>query len=271
MAAPSLVDAVVVAYQSGDVIRRCVQSLLGDPAVDRVVVVNNSPGDESAGVRSLARVVYRESESNIGYGRAINAARDLVTGRYVALVNPDTTQLPGTISALRSFLEEHERCALAAPRMLTTVGDVYPNSKHDMSAVRLLFSALGWPESLGVNRTRAEHARMHRTDYVIGSFVLCRVSALDEVGWFDESIFLFGEDQDLCRRVRRHGWDVWYVPVGEVRHLSGHSWRQLSDQGRRLFRQARYRELRHAAGPIDAELYRAFVWARDATHRWSAR
>jgi GT2 family glycosyltransferase len=267
----SAVDAVVVAYQSGDVIRRCVRSLLCDPAVGRVIVVNNSPGDESAGVRSLPRVVYRESASNVGFGRAINSARDLVAGRYVALVNPDTTQEPGTIAALHAFLEEHERCAVAAPRMVTADGDVYPNSKHDMSAARLLFSALGWPESLGVNRTRAEHAHSHRTDYVIGSFVLCRVSALDEVGWFDESIFLFGEDQDLCRRVRSHGWEVWYVPVGAVRHLSGHSWRQLSDHGRRLFREARYRELRHAAGPIDAELYRALVWARDTTHRWSAR
>ena len=84
---------------------------------------------------------------------------------------------------------------------------------------------------------------------------------------FDESIFLFGEDQDLCRRLRRGGWEIWYSPVGEVRHLSGHSWRQLSDRGRRHFREARYRELRRAAGTVDAELYRALVWARDATHK----
>jgi GT2 family glycosyltransferase len=261
------VDAVAVAYESGSVIRPCVESLLGDPSIARVIVVNNSPGDASAAVRALPGVVYRESDSNVGYGRAINSARDAIGSRYVALVNPDATQRPGTVSALASFLEEHRRCALVAPRMVTSDGTLYRNSKHDMSLPRVAFEALGWPESLGVTRTRAEHERPHRTSYVIASFVLCRSSALDEVRWFDESIFLFGEDQDLCRRLRSQGWEIWYAPVGEVRHLSGHSWRQLSDRGRRLFREARYRELRNAAGPVDAELYRALVWARDTTHR----
>jgi GT2 family glycosyltransferase len=118
-----------------------------------------------------------------------------------------------------------------------------------------------------VERTDAEHRRAHRTSCLIGAFVVGRVAALDEIGWFDESIFLFGEDQDISRRLRRSGWEIWYAPVGEVRHIDGHSSRQLSDHGRRLLREARYRELRNAAGPIDAELYRALVWARDASLR----
>jgi len=51
------------------------------------------------------------------------------------------------------------------------------------------------------------------------------------------------------------GWSVWYEPVGNVVHESGHSWRQLDDSGRRLFFEARKREIRNNGGPVQAAIY----------------
>ena len=119
----------------------------------------------------------------------------------------------------------------------------------------MLAEKLGAPERFHVSRTRKEHERAHATEYVIGSFVVCRRSALDAVGWFDERIFLFGEDQDLCRRLRASGWEVWFAPVGRVNHKGGHSWRQLSDEGRAHFKISRRRELRADSGLIAVLLY----------------
>lgn len=253
-------DAIVVAFRSASVLSDCIQALRRDIAVDKIIVVNNSPGD---GLQAVAeqhsRVVYLEPPRNIGFGSAVNLAMREVGHDFVVLANPDAIAEGGTVSELVAFLSGRPNAAIAAPRMRSPTGRLYRNSHHRVSLLRMGFQALGWPEALQIPRTRRTHLEAHRTDYVIGSFVLCRVSSCASVGWFDESIFLFGEDQDLCRRIRGAGWEVWYAGVGNVTHASGHSWRQMPEVAREQFRQARYRELRADAGRLQAYVYKAAV------------
>lgn len=253
-------DAIIVAFQSVQVLGDCIRALRRDAAVDRIIVINNSPGD---GLRTIAeqhsQVVYLEPPRNIGFGSAINLGLREIGHDFVVLANPDAVAEDGTVSELLSFLLGHPNAAIAAPRMRSPAGKVYRNSHHRVNLLRMGFQALGWPEALQIPRTRRSHQEAHKTDYVIGSFLLCRVSPCDSVGWFDESIFLFGEDQDLCRRVRNAGWEVWYAGVGSVIHSSGHSWRQLPEFAQEHFRRARYRELRADAGRVQAYLYKAMV------------
>jgi N-acetylglucosaminyl-diphospho-decaprenol L-rhamnosyltransferase len=262
----NLVDAIVVAYRSQDVIRGCVDSLLADRAISTVWVVNNSPGDRTrTELSDLPRVVYTESPSNVGFGRAVNSLRHKIRQPYVVLANPDTRQAPDTSSQLLAFLERSPRAAIAAPMMFHPSGRIYRNSQHALGLHRMVFDAVGlgrW----GVTRPAPDHEEVHRTAYVIGSFVICRVEALDEVEWFDERIFLFGEDQSLCRRLRHAGWEIWFSGVGEVTHMSGHSWRQLDDNGRRLFRDARRRELMAERGRLQAFSYTALAATKDIIH-----
>jgi GT2 family glycosyltransferase len=261
-------DAVVVAYRSGEVIGECVQSLVKDPAVHRVVVVNNSAGDSTeAEIEGLTQAIYLPSAANVGFGRAVNSARPHIARDYVVLANPDTRQSHSTVGQAVRFLEEHPAAALVGPRMVHPDGSVYRNSQHALTLSRMIAERVGWPNQLRIQRTIAEHGVPHVTDYVIGSFMVLRRAALDSVGWFDENIFLFGEDQDLCRRLRRAGWEVWYAPVGQVVHAGGHSWRQLSDRGRHSFRQARRRELRADSGRLAALLYSSLEMISHARRR----
>jgi GT2 family glycosyltransferase len=265
-------DAIVVAYRSGEIIGRCLEALRADPAVDRIAVVNNSPGDETERhVHSMDRTVYLESPGNVGFGRAVNSARPHVRQPYVVLANPDAIQEPGTVGALLEFLEGHPRAGAVAPRMTGADGTPFPNSQRDLSLGRLVAESVGLPAALGVARPLEHHERAHRTEYVIGSYLAARARAMDEIGWFDESIFLFGEDLDLCRRMRGAGWEVWFVPVGRVRHLSGHSWKQMPHHARSLFIEARHRELAKARGPVQAEAYRLLVTAKEWIRRLGGR
>jgi GT2 family glycosyltransferase len=249
-------DAIVVAYQSVDVIVDCIFALHNDPAVDRVFVVNNSRGDgTAAAVEDIPYVTYVEPAENIGFGRAVNMVRDQLKNDYVVLANPDTTQSCQTVSNAIAFLEQLPRAAVVGPRMLLPDGTLARNSQHSLSVVRMVAERVGWPEKLRVARSHSEHETAHLTEFVIGSFLICRRTALDAVEWFDESIFLFGEDQDLCRRLRLAGWEVWYAPLGEVVHERGHSWRQLDDEGREWFRRARRRELSAESGRVGVAIY----------------
>jgi len=262
------VDAIVVAYKSEDVIRACVSSLRLDPSVSSIMVVNDSGGDSTQErISDLDGVVYLEPGSNVGFGSAVNFARTSVQEEFVALANPDTVQRGHTVTDVLQFFGNHPQAGIVAPRMVGPGNQVYLNSQHATNLGRMLFEALGWPRVLTMKRSERAHERTHLSAYVIGSFVVCRVAALDEIDWFDESIFLFGEDYDLCRRMREAAWEVWFTPVGEVVHLSGHSWRQLSDEGRAMLRSARYRELRRR-GKTGALIYQKGVWLRDLYRRW---
>ena len=253
---------IIVGYRSASIIRDCALSLLKDPAIERVIVVNNSPNDGTAlQLAGLAGVLVIELPSNLGYGRAINSVRDHALSEFVVLANPDTEQYDDTVSKAIAFLECHPRAGMLGPRMLTSDGRLYRNSQYFISPLRMVGSVLR-SERLGVQRPKHSYSRPHLTQYVIGSFVICRREALDSVGWFDETIFLFGEDQDLCRRLDRAGWEVWYAPLGLVRHAGGYSWRQLDDNGRRFFSEARERELREGGHAWAAYAYRVFSRVR---------
>jgi GT2 family glycosyltransferase len=266
---PSLrADAIVVAYRSEEVMEPCVRSLRSDPAVDRIIVVNNNPGDgTAAAVAGCPGVVYLDSRENVGFGRAVNRAREYVRSDFVVVANPDTVQEESTPSQLLDFLAGHPCAGLAAPRMVYADGRLYRNSKREVSLVRMMFEALGGPHALQISHPERRHRTAHRTGYVIAAFIAARVEALDSIGWFDESIFLFGEDQDLCRRLRQQGWEVWLAPVGRVMHLSGHSRRQIPAESRRLLRAARYRDFKASGKRLQAESYRGLVALREHIRR----
>lgn len=249
-------DAIIVAYHSSNVIGECIRSLRCDPAVNRIFVINNTAGDGTLeAIDHISSVTYLEPGENIGFGRAVNLVRHKSRSSYVVLANPDTTQSGKTVSIAIDFLERRPRAAVVGPRMVLPDGTLYRNSKHSLSVTRMIVERIGWPERLRVARSRSDHQTAHLTDYVIGSFLIFRRTALDTVDWFDESIFLFGEDQDICKRLRSMEWEVWYAPLGEVIHEGGHSWRQLDDEGREWFRRARQRELMAESGPAAVAIY----------------
>jgi N-acetylglucosaminyl-diphospho-decaprenol L-rhamnosyltransferase len=250
-------DAVVVAYRSGAVIGACISALRADRSVDRIIVVNNSTGDDtSRHLEERDDVRVLESPRNLGFGAGVNAARGMLRSPYVVIANPDAHQTDDTVRKMLDFLEEYPKAAVVGPRMIHEDGSLYLSSQHDVALTRFVFSRVGWPASLGMTFSASAHDRPHLSESLVGSFLVCRVSALDSVGWFDSSIFMFGEETDLCRRLRRAGWEVWYVPNGRVVHLGGHSWRQTPGEAGQLLRAARYEQLRRARGALPAALYR---------------
>ena len=125
------VDTIVVAYKSRDVIRACVLSLIDDPVVRKVVVVNNSPEDRLSDVLDdLDRVEIVPSTNNIGFGSAINSVRHLVEAPYVLLANPDCTTQKGTVDALADILVRNPRIGIAAARMSNPDGSLHQNSQR---------------------------------------------------------------------------------------------------------------------------------------------
>ncbi len=259
------VAAVVVNYNAGRALVDCVRSLERE-GVAEVIVVDNASSDRSLGdlaadpAASLASRVVR-SGRNLGYGGAANLGAGESSARYILVSNPDLVITDGAVSTLVDRLDSDASLAVAGPMIRDLDGDVYPSGRAFPSlrdAVGHAFVGLVWGGNPWTRRYRHLGADQHRgrpADWVSGSCFLVRRVAFESVGGFDESFFMYVEDVDLCWRLRRAGWGVFYEPRAEVVHEQGrstsqHPYRMLASHHRALWRFAR----RTAHGPERALL-----------------
>jgi N-acetylglucosaminyl-diphospho-decaprenol L-rhamnosyltransferase len=242
------IEAVVVNYNARRHLVDCVQSLRAEGLVD-ILVVDNASVDGSGPALSEAdpEAAFIETGANLGYGGGAN--RGLVEGHreLVLVCNADVTFCPGTLAVLADALDSDPRLAFVGPRLLSADGTLYPSARTFPSLVDaaghgfLGLVAPGNRFSRSYKMLDWDHATRRDVDWVSGSCFLARRRALEEIGGFDESFFMYLEDVDLCWRAGRAGWRVAYEPGGSVVHIQGvstdrHPYRMIRAHHRSLLR-----------------------------------
>src|SRR5262249_26992254 len=154
-----------------------------------------------------------------GFARANNQAIAIAASRYVLLLNPDTRVRPDALQTLVRFMDEHPKAAAAGPRLLNADGSLHascqPAPTLSRELWRLFHLDAAWSRaSYRMQDWRIDTPRL--VDVVQGACIILRRSVLDTAGGLDEGYFIYSEEVDLCHRLRRHGWQVWWVPQAEV-------------------------------------------------------
>jgi GT2 family glycosyltransferase len=223
---------LIVNANSRDALLRCLASLEASVASEvatETLVLDNASDDRSAElVRStFPGVSVIAQPFRAGFGANQNTLIKRSSGRYVYLLNPDTESRDWALASLVAELDAHPRVAALGPRL------VYPDGHRQDSAWRFPtpFASLLGLLTLGrVGITQSTGERPRSVDWIMGSAMILRRQALDEVGLFDENFFMYFEETDLCLRLRRAGWDVRYFPELTVRHEKGESTADVSDR-----------------------------------------
>jgi N-acetylglucosaminyl-diphospho-decaprenol L-rhamnosyltransferase len=258
---------VVINYEAGPALARCVRSLLADASTGsapHVVVVDNGSSDGSAAaVEDEVRVL--RPGANLGYARAANLGIAATDAPVVAVCNPDLEMEDGTAVAIVSRLDAEPDLAAAGPMIRNPDGTIYPSAR----SVPRLRDAVGhgvlglfWPTNRFTRRYRQLDADPHRprdADWVSGAAIGLRRDAIAAVGGWDERYFMYVSDVDLCWQLRRAGWRIAYEPGGRVTHVQGvstakHPYRMIAEHHRSLLRFAakRWHGLRRLALPFAA-------------------
>jgi GT2 family glycosyltransferase len=205
----------IVNTNSRELLLACLDTLPHDAA--EIVVLDNASEDGSAdAVRERfpdLRVLAQDFRA--GFGANHNTVIRATDGRYVYVLNEDTTAADWGFDRIVAYLDANPRVAALGPRL------VYPDGRLQDSAWRFptpLVSALGLLTvgRLGVKQSGGE--RPHAVDWVMGAALVLRREALEEVGLFDEKFFLYSEEVDLQFRLRQAGWEVHYFPGATVVH-----------------------------------------------------
>jgi len=203
---------IVVTYNTATLIERCLDSVLAATGIAADIrVVDNASSDGTAGVvcRAFPSIPCIENDENVGFAAANNQALPDCTGRYILFLNPDTEVTPSSLAAMVSFMDGHPAVGLAGARI------VYPD---------------GTPQwSVSYHYPSERYARKELLDLpgeiacVLGAAMIARPDLVRVLGGFDDDFFLYGEDQDLCLRIRRAGFEIGVVDDAVVIHHGGHS------------------------------------------------
>jgi N-acetylglucosaminyl-diphospho-decaprenol L-rhamnosyltransferase len=209
----SNVTAILIAYNSEKVIGPAIASLQADPAIAKIIVVDNRSQDKTRAMirREFPKVLLVENPNNDGYGRGANLGLAKVETLYALFVNPDAVMSPGAVEALLETAKRHPDAALIAPALYGDDGRLQHSFKRDVFE-----REVRRPKNLPADGELC-------AEFVSGAVVMFNMALMCKVGFYDPKIFLYYEDDDICLRVRRAGYSTVYVPQARAMHLMGAS------------------------------------------------
>lgn len=252
------VDVVVVAYNSRDTLRACVEPLACADWLNLIVVDNKSPDDSAAVVADLPVQVIR-APRNGGFAYGCNLGIAAGDAEHVLLLNPDAAIEPEGVGVLRDALRADPRLGGVGPRVLDSDGRLafsqrrFPRLRSTYAQglfLHRLAPLASWSDE--VVRDPGAYERPGSPDWISGCCALLRRDAVEAIGGLDEGFFLFSEEIDLFQRLAAAGWRAGYEPAATASHIGSGSAAPETMEHIQAYSRVRY--ARKHGGPVVALL-----------------
>ena len=223
------ITASIVLFQNDyEPVSKAITSFLDTDLNVKLILIDNSPTEKLRGLEAIDdRIEYISSNKNIGYGSAHNIAlRNSIEERakYHLVLNPDVFFNPEVLPEIYSYLESNSDVGLVMPKVLNLDGSNQYLCKLLPSPADLFFRRF-IPKFIPFTKKLDDRYELRFWDYsdtanipnLSGCFMFLRVTAIAEVGIFDEKIFMYMEDLDLSRRIHNK-YKTIYFPKVEISH-----------------------------------------------------
>jgi GT2 family glycosyltransferase len=266
-----VVAALIVSYNVRSFILETLRAYYETcgPASAAVVVDNASTDGSANAIQEAypqARVI--RLEQNLGFGRANNAGLDATDSEFLLLLNPDVILNEGCVARLTEFLVAHPDAGAAGPRLERPDGRLDLAARRSFPSPQSAFFRLTGLSRLFPNSARLNQYNLgnvsaetvHEIDAGTAACLLVRRSAIDKVGFFDPDFFMYGEDLDLCYRLRGAGWKVYFVPAATAVHIKGTSTRQATSKMLYEFHRAMWMFHRKHYAASTPGVVNGFIW-----------
>jgi GT2 family glycosyltransferase len=245
------ISASIVIYKNDPaLLQRAVESFLQSTSNTRLYIIDNSPTDDFRNQFQDSRIKYYFNNKNIGFGAGHNIAlREALREKipYHIILNPDVYFEKEVVEKLFSFMENNNQVGLLMPKVLYPDGRLQPLCKLLPSPITL-FSRRFLKFNSNLVKNMNHWYEMHFTGYntvmdvpfLSGCFMFLRMKTIEEVGLFDEKIFLYTEDTDLTRRIHKHYRTVFYPEATIYHHNQRASYKNMVIMMHHIFSAIRY-------------------------------
>lgn len=214
-----MVSIIILSYNTKDLLRLCLTSLQKHitHVEYEVIVVDNDSSDDSVQMlkKEFPSVRLVESDRNLGFSKGINLGAENAKGEYLLFLNSDCEFLHNDLSAMVTFLIDHPEVGVVGGKMENNDGTLQRSYSKFYGLKDIAIMLFGREK---VELLMQKSGNEQETDWVSGGFMLIRSEIFKKIKGFDEHIFMYTEDMELCYRVKKLGFKVYYVPSSTVRH-----------------------------------------------------
>jgi GT2 family glycosyltransferase len=227
-----VISAIIVNYNAGELLRRCIDSLVNCPLEIEIIVVDNASTDASLdALRELSRVQILKNPENMGFAAACNRGMSAATAPFFLFLNPDCSFAPGALTCLLDAMRVDERVGMAGGRLVNPDGTEQGGGRRNIPTPwRSFVRAFGlvrfsdrWPRLFLDFHLHKQPLPDHaiEVEAISGACMLVNRKAVEDAGTWDEGYFLHCEDLDWCIRFRQRGWKILFVPSAKISHALG--------------------------------------------------
>lgn len=230
-----MIDLIIVNYKSTDYLQTCLNFVyenLNGFHINVHVVDNGSRDHVHLVKRAFPEIVLTIHHDNLGFAKAANNIIKKTSAPYIVLLNPDTILFDGFFESIISYIQKHPDVAVVGPKIIDPDGRIqgsaraFPTFRSALFGRRSLLTRI-FPKNpitcANILSNKSDGRTPLEVDWVSGACQFIRRQAIEDVGLFDERFFLYWEDVDLCKRIKKSGRKIIYFPLAAIEHSVGGS------------------------------------------------
>jgi len=220
---------IVTNYKTPELLKLCLESLKDAMAgIDKEVFVLDAQSDEDT--EFIVKEFFPEFqlvpfEKNVGFRALVNKGLSLADGKYILILNSDIILTEGAVEKMIIYLENNLSVGMLGPQLLNMDDTIQDSCFRffgplTILARRTIFGGTAWGNQLldKFSMRDFNHQETQEVDWIMGSAMLVRSSAIKKIGPMDKRFFMYFEDVDWCRRFWQAGFKVIYFPEAKIYH-----------------------------------------------------
>lgn len=213
---------IIVSYNDRQYLINCIKSIyekFDNYSNWEIIIVNNDPNQNiSEFSLDFSKIKLLDYKKNVGFGAGINLGAKLAEGEFLLVLNSDTKIIASNIFDVLSEFSKDDRIGIIGGGILDE-----KNNNQEWSAGKELSLYDLARNNLGVSRSESiwNSSEKVECDWVAGTAMFVKKDLFEKLGGFDERFFMYFEDMDLCRRVRKLGKKVLFFTEFKIFHGSG--------------------------------------------------
>lgn len=228
------VSIIIVNYNTSELTKSCIESIYRQTQKRRfeVIVIDNASTDGS--YENLSSLEFEDyhyifNQKNTGFSRANNKASFTAQGTYLFFVNSDMFFINDVVSLLVDTIESNPDIGIVGPRFQNPDGSLqvscrnFPNISVGVAKFIPFAKYFLSKKVLAYYQNERDYSIAQNVDTVSAGALMVSRQLFEDMGRFDEFSFMYGEDADICRRVRDLGLKIIYSPDAVLVHFGGQS------------------------------------------------
>ena len=216
---------VIVSFNTRKILKNCLNSIFQNKfkgELEVIVIDNNSLDGSSLMVKKeFKEVTLVKNKENVGFAKAVNQGIKKSKGNFVLLLNSDIIVKENSLNLLFDFTKDKDDLGILGGRLLNKEGSIQGSCYHLPTLWRTIINS----ESLLKYAPKEEIPI--EVEVVIGAVFLIPREIIKKVGLLDERYFIYFEDLDYCRRIKKAGFKAFYLPKAEFIHFHGASGKNI--------------------------------------------